>query len=524
MPRRVALAGFLHETNTFAPTRARMADFVQGGGYMPISRGRAVIERGRDINLGIGGAVEFGESAGWDMVPILWAGAIPSAHVCQDAYESITAEIISGIAGAGHLDGIFLDLHGAMVAEHEDDGEGRLLADLRAAVGPDVPIAAALDLHGNITQQMVDAADVVVGFRTYPHVDMAETGHRAARQLQALMARGAPFAKAFRRLPFLIPIAWQSTRAEPARGLYDLVAGLETGPETGPEFGPESGPVASTSFFFGFPAADFPGCGPTVICYGDTAAAADGAADAIEQAVLDAEPAFAGTSHDPDAGVIEAMRIAATATRPVVIADTQDNPGAGGDSNTTGMLRALVRQNAQRAALGNMVDPAAAAAAHDAGEGVEIDIALGGFSGISGDAPFQGRFMVEKLSDGRLVATGPFYGGAPLDMGPSACLRIGGVRVVVTSNKAQMADREMYRFVGIEPEQQAILVNKSSVHFRADFDPIAETILTCIAPGPMPVSPASLPFTNLAPGIRLEPLGRAFEPARSERKREEAIT
>jgi microcystin degradation protein MlrC len=195
-----------------------------------------------------------------------------------------------------------------------------------------------------------------------------------------------------------------------------------------------------------------------------------------------------------------------------VLADTQDNPGAGGDSNTTGMLRALVRQGATRAALGNMVDPKAAAAAHVAGVGAEIDIALGGFSGIHGDAPYKARFVVETLSDGKLIAAGPFYGGAQLDMGPSACLRIGDVRVVVTTHKAQMADQEMYRFVGIEPAEQAILVNKSSVHFRADFDPIAETILTCTASGPMPVSPASLPFTKLARGMRMEPLGRAFDP------------
>ena len=498
MTKRVAMAGFLHETNTFAPTRALMADFVQGGGYMPLARGQAVIDRGKGINLGIGGAVEFGESAGWDMVPVLWAGAIPSAHVSQDAYESISEEIISGIRDAGRIDGVFLDLHGAMVAEHEDDGEGRLLMRVRDAVGPDVPIAAALDLHGNITQQMVDAADVLVGFRTYPHVDMSDTGARAAAQLDALMARGAAFAKAFRRLPFLVPIAWQSTFSEPAKGLYDLVAHSE------------AGAVSSTSFFFGFPAADFPGCGPTVVCYGTDQAAADAAADRIEAAVLDAEPALAGTVYDPDAGVQEAMRLAEKATRPVVIADTQDNPGAGGDSNTTGMLKALVRNGAKRAALGDMVDPKAAAAAHAAGEGAEIEIALGGFSNVEGDSPFEARFAVEKLSDGKLIARGPFYGGAPLDLGPSACLRIGDVRIVVTSHKAQMADQEMYRFVGIEPTEQAILVNKSSVHFRADFDPIAETILTCAAPGPMPVSPASLPFTNLAEGIRLEPLGRPF--------------
>ncbi|MDW3221480.1 MAG: M81 family metallopeptidase [Paracoccaceae bacterium] len=500
MPDRVALAGFLHETNTFAPTKARMADFLQGGGYMPLARGSALIEQSRNINLGIGGAVLFAESAGWDIVPILWAGAVPSAYVCQDAYKCITDEIISGVAAAGDLDGVFIDLHGAMVAEHEDDGEGALLMRLRDTVGPDVPIVAALDLHGNITQKMVDAADVLVGFRTYPHVDMAETGSRAAAKLQALMTRGKPFASAFRRLPFLVPIAWQSTRAEPGKGIYDLVAEIE------------EGAIASASFFFGFPAADFPGCGPTIVCYGEAKADAERAADQIERAVLDAEPALAGTTYDPNAGVIEAMRIAQTAKRPVVIADTQDNPGAGGDSNTTGMLRALVAQGAKRAALGNMVDPNAAEMAHKAGAGARIDIALGGFSNIPGDAPFRATFTVETLSDGKFIAEGPFYGGAPLDLGPSACLRIDDIRIVVTTYKAQMADREMYRFVGIEPEQQAILVNKSSVHFRADFDPIAETILTCTAPGPMPVSPASLPFRNLAPGLRLEPMGAAFTP------------
>jgi microcystin degradation protein MlrC len=500
MSKRVALAGFLHETNTFAPSKARMEDFVQGGGYMPMARGADILAQGRDINLGISGAVQYGEIAGWEMVGIHWSGAIPSAHVCQNAYESITNEIIEGIAAEDQLDGVFLDLHGAMVAEHEDDGEGRLLMRLRTRIGPKVPIVAALDLHGNVTQDMVDAADVLVGFRTYPHVDMAETGRRAATQLDALMTRNQPYAKAFRRLPFLVPIAWQSTLSEPGRSIYALTAHIE------------SGSVASTSFFFGFPAADFPGCGPTVICYGETQDAADGAADLITEAVMAAEPALAGQSLDPDEGVIEAMRLAKTATKPVVIADTQDNPGAGGDSNTTGMLRALVKQNAQRAALGNMVDPTAAAAAHAAGLGAEIDIALGGFSGVAGDSPFKARFIVECLSDGKLTATGPFYGGAPLDLGMSACLRIGDVRVVVTSRKAQMADREMYRFVGIEPEDQAILVNKSSVHFRADFDGIAETILTCTAPGPMPISPASLPFRNLAPGMRLEPLGRVFDP------------
>ncbi len=501
MTKRVALAGFLHETNTFAPSKAEMGNFVQGGGYMPMVRGADVIAASRDINLGIGGAVAHGESAGWDLLPILWCGAIPSAHVTRDAYDRISDEIVAGIAAALPLDGVFLDMHGAMVAAHEDDGEGPLIARVREVVGADVPIVVALDLHGNITAQMVEAADALVGFRTYPHVDMAETGRRAAVQLEALMARGQPFAKAFRRLDFLIPIAWQSTVMEPARGIYDRMAALE------------GGDVSTVSFFPGFPAADFPECGPTVVAYGATQAAADAAADAVAADVNAAEPAFAGQAFDPDAGVAEAIRLAATATKPVIIADTQDNPGAGGDSNTTGMLRALVRADAKRAALGIMVDPAAAKAAHAAGQGAEIDIALGGFSGIPGDSPFRARYTVEALSDGKFITTGPFYGSAPLDLGPSACLRIGDVRVVVASHKAQMADQEMYRFVGIEPTEQAILVNKSSVHFRAHFQPIAETILVCTAPGPMPLSPASLPWTRLAPGMKLEPMGARWSPA-----------
>src|SRR6056297_1727882 len=143
----VALAGFLHETNAFAPTRADMPAFVQGGGYMPLARGASMQAQSKGINLGISGALEFGTQAGWEMIPVLFAGAIPSAHVTQDAFDKITAEIVAGIAAAGPLDGVFLDLHGAMMAEHEEDGEGALLERVRAVVGPDVPIAAALDLH-----------------------------------------------------------------------------------------------------------------------------------------------------------------------------------------------------------------------------------------------------------------------------------------------------------------------------------------------------------------------------------------
>ena len=229
------------------------------------------------------------------------------------------------------------------------------------------------------------------------------------------------------------------------------------------------------------------------------------------------EDDFDGRIFSPDEGVRYAMELAKSASKPIVIADTQDNPGAGGDSDTTGMLRALVRNNAQRAAIGVIYDPSSARAAHAAGAGSTVMLSLGGKSGIPGDAPYQETFIVERLSDGKFVAPGPYYGGRDMDMGPSACLRIGDVRVVVSSHKAQLADQSMYRYVGIEPTEQAILVNKSSVHFRADFEPIAEQLLICAAPGAMPADTAALPWTRLRPGIRIKPNGPAFIPATKSR-------
>lgn len=494
MIKRVALAGFVHESNSFAPTPADLEAFRHGGGYLPLSRGAAITDADRGLNLPIAGALAHADSAGWEIVPILYAGAVPSAPVTRDAYDRISAEIVDGIAAALPVDGVFLDLHGAMVAEGEEDGEGALLSRIRAVVGPDVPVVAALDLHGNISARMVEAADLLDGFRTYPHVDMNETGRRASAHLDRLMT-GARDAKAFRQLDFLIPIAWQSTLGQPGGRLYDLAAAPREG-------------VASLSLFMGFPAADIADCGPSVVAYGPDPAAVRAACDAVAEAVAAAEPEFAGEVLTPEQAVRRAMDIARSASRPVIIADTQDNPGAGGDSDTTGMLAALIACRADHAAIGLMVDSDAAAAAHAAGEGAEVELTLGGRSGTPGDAPYAGRFTVERLSDGICHATGPFYGGAVLELGPSACLRSAeapGVRVVLTSAKTQMADREMFRFVGIEPEAQGILVVKSSVHFRADFQPIAEMLLTAAAPGPMPVSPASLPFTRLRPGLRLAP-------------------
>jgi microcystin degradation protein MlrC len=496
---RIAVGGFLHETNTFAPTKATYDDFVHGGGWPSMTHGADVLKVMRRINAGLAGFVEAAEANGWELAPTVAAGATPSAHVTKDAFERIVKEMVDRLAAAGTIDAVYLDLHGAMVTEHLDDGEGEILARVRKVIGKDTPLLASLDLHANVSPEMIAHADALIAYRTYPHVDMADTGRACARHLALLLKTKQPLAKAFRQLPFLIPISWQCTNDQPTKSIYERLAALA------------SDAVPTLSFAPGFPAADFRDCGPSVFAYGRTQADADAAADKVVALVGSHEDDFDGRIYSPDEGVRLAMELAKSADKPVVIADTQDNPGAGGTSDTTGMLRALVRNKAS-AATGVIFDPQSAKAAHAAGVGATVTLDLGGKSGIPGDSPYRETFVVEQLSDGKFVAPGPFYGGRDMDMGPSACLRIGDVRVVVGSYKAQLADQAMYRYVGIEPTTQKILVNKSSVHFRADFEPIAAKVLICAAPGAMPADPSSLPWKHLRPGIRIKPNGPAFTP------------
>src|ERR1700755_261623 len=385
---RIAVGGFLHETNTFAPTKATYADFVHGGGWPAMAHGADVLRTMRHINVGLAGFVDAAEENAWELVPTISCGASPSAHVTKAGCERIVKVMVEGIRSAGPLDAVYLDLHGAMVTEHFDDGEGEILARVRQVIGKDLPLVVSLDLHANVTPAMMEHADALIAYRTYPHVDMPDTGRASAKHLALLLKSKQRFAKAFRQLPFLIPISWQCTNDQPTKSIYEKLAALQ------------SDAVPTLSFAPGFPAADFPDCGASVFAYGRTQADADAAADSIAALIASHESDFDGRIFTPDAGVRFAMEAAKRAGRPIVIADTQDNPGAGGDSDTTGMLRALVRNGAARAATGVIYDPESASAAHAAGEGATVRLALGGKSGIVGDAPYQESFVVEKLSDG----------------------------------------------------------------------------------------------------------------------------
>ena len=501
---RILIAGYQHETNTFAPSLADWTAFNRGDSFPAFVHGQAMVDKLTGINIPVGGFIDAAKRQGWTLVPSCWAGAIPSSFVTQDAFERIAGVICADALAArnkGGLDGIYLDLHGAAVAEHEPDSEGALIARLRAIVGPNLPIVVSLDLHANVTHRMLREADALVAYRSYPHVDMAETGERAAVLLARRFKAGQRLPMAAQRLPFLIPLNAQSTWMQPAQGLYEALQVQDNAHGT------------VLSFCMGFPASDFDECAPMVWGHGPSQAAVDQAVQALYALV--AEPTqWRLDILSAREAVTQAMALAERADKPVVVADTQDNPGAGGDSNTTGLLHALLAQGAGRrfpgqVALGLMFDAAAARAAVAAGVGAQIELALGTavptFTGQPSDPPVRGRFTVRALSDGACTLTGPMMTGLTVQLGACACLEIDGVQIAVVSGKKQLLDRELLRMVGIQPEAMRIIVVKSSNHFRADFQPIASQVLVAKAAGPMAADPADLPWQHLAAGTRLRP-------------------
>ena len=257
--------------------------------------------------------------------------------------------------------------------------------------------------------------------------------------------------------------------------------------------------------------ADFPECGMAVFGYGPDQGNVQAAVSALAHAVHDAEPDFAMDLLQPDDAVARAMKFGERGA-PVVMADTQDNPGAGGNGDTTGLLAAMLKRNPRDAVLGLLIDGASARQAHAVGIGHAAEFRLGEISGVPGHVPLAGEFAVEALGDGKFTCSGPMFGGFRMDLGPMAVLRRGNVRVVLASKKCQAADQEMFRHVGIEPRDQCMLALKSSVHFRAHFQPIAKEVLVVVAPGPAKADPTMFHWTRLRPGLRLKPGGPAFQP------------
>jgi microcystin degradation protein MlrC len=494
---RIACGGFMHETNTFVPEPTPWAMFSQEGAWPGFTRGPEILTKFRPFNIAISGFMGVAEKAGHEMVPLSWSFAQPSGRVADDVFERASAYLLADIADT-QPDAVFLELHGAMTTETIEDAEGELLARVRRLVGPDVAVVASLDLHANVTRQMVDNASFMSAYRTYPHIDWLQTGQRVAEWFDRVQSWGPRPARAFRQIPFLIPIASGCSMIEPMKGLYALLGEIEA--ETG----------VHLSLCPGFPSADIHDMGATVIGYGADQAAVDAAVDRLTQAVIRSEAAFLEHLARPEAEALDiAYGRAMRAEKPVIIADTQDNPGAGGSSITTGFLKALIARRAEKTLAALHHEPGLARKAHEAGVGETIEVTFAADGTGPGEVPLRADAEVIAVSDGRFTGTGPMVGGQPINMGPSAWLRIGGIDVVVGSVRQQPHCIAVATHLGIDITSYKVVVLKSSVHFRGDWQPYADSVVVGASPGAALDDTGVIPFQHLRPNVRRRPMSNA---------------
>jgi len=463
---RVFLAMLSHETNTFSNVPTDRAQFEA----RDLRYGGEIVEAYRGTGTCLGGMIAAAERLGVTLLPSVAASASPAGLVTRDIYEHVKQRMLADLKAAGRLDGVLLDLHGAMVPEGVDDGEGDIIAAVRRVVGPDVPIAVTLDFHGNLGNDMIAGADLLHGYKTYPHVDMGERGAEATERLIDVIGKRIRPTAALRKPPILPPLGNQGTARGPMRRLYDMADEMEKNPK-----------VISISIFAGFPHADIPdaGFGVYVVTDGDQALA-DRLADQLADTAWKHRHEFIHTALPVRDAVAKAL---AADGQPIVLADMADNTGGGAAGDGTEVLRELVRVGARSAVVACIWDPEAVEACVKAGVGASVTLDIGGKVDNRHGAPLRVTGVVRTLSDGRFVHKGPMARGLPGRLGTTAVLDVNDVKVILISYRWQTLDPEMIRFVGLDPLDHKIVVVKSTIHYRAAFEPIAREIVEVDAPG-----------------------------------------
>lgn len=490
---KIGVAGFQHETNRFSPIPTTLADFEKEDGWPGLTAGSKLFEVFPPMNIPLGGFLNYAENH-HEIIPILWASAEPGGLIEDAAFDEITGRIVDEIAAALPVDGVYLDLHGAMVTESFEDGEGELLARLRARLGREIPVVISLDLHANLTEQIVSLADVITIFRTYPHLDMAQTGYRAAQLLDEVLVSGKRPCFAYRKLPMIIPLQSQCTEIEPCRSIYSLIAD------------DNSLALAHADIAMGFPPSDIAENGPAIVTYSYCESNAEHKASQLEQAFLDYEKHFPYPLYSADEGVKLALQSSADGAS-VLLADIQDNSGAGATSDSTGLLRSLANHHVTKCVLAALYDPKAVKLAHEQGVGGVFNCQLGGQFGGHEYIPYSGTFKVVALSNGQFEYHGEMMRGGIANIGPACALRLehgeAEIDIVVTSERIQCLDQAIIRHLGIEPVEMAILAIKSTVHFRADFASIVDKIILIESPGFNPCQFNHDLLPRLRPGVRI---------------------
>jgi microcystin degradation protein MlrC len=460
---RILAAMLKHETNTFSPVPTDLARFRAWGLY----EGEAVRQAYRGTNHPLAAYLDLADERGAAIVTPVAAEAMPSGLVQREAYEHLTGLILDALREGG-FDCAMLDLHGAMVAEPDWDGEGGLLEAMRR-IAPDLPIAVTLDMHGNITERMVDNCTCLLGYKTYPHVDMAAVGRRIGEiLLDSLDGKVRPV-MAYGRLPLLAQTLRMGTADRPMGPLQAMSREEEVRPG-----------ILAASVFGGFPMADIPVAGLSAIVVADgDREAAEASRDRLLERAWAARAEFI-YRHEP---IGEAIRRAKGVNdAPVVLLDHADNVGSGGSADSMTAIRELIRHGVTDVAVAAVWDPEAVRRMQEAGPGATLALDLGGrteMTSVGARAePLRLTGKVRSLSDGEWIVRGPMYTGAKVTTGPTAVLEAEGLRIVVTSLHHEPWDAGIFTNNGIDPRHCRYLLLKSRIHYRAGFAPLAKATIT----------------------------------------------
>ncbi len=479
---KILIARLNHETNTFSPVATPLESFSP-------TYGETAYQANLGMRTAMAAFIDLANTLGATLVTPVSATANPSGPVQAAAYDALTDRIVAAVPGC---DAILLDLHGAMVAENSLDGEGDLLARVRAAA-PGVPIGVALDLHGNITQRIVDNADVVVGFKTYPHVDMYETGLHAGRLLLAMLLGGPRYTVRWRQLPLMSHTLCSTTLHGAMQRAVQAAQAAE------------QGGVPAVTIFAGFSLADIPAPFVSVVATAidspEGLAAVQSAVDRIADQIWAERGQFVYRSEALDSSMQRALAMAEGATKPVLLLDHSDNCMSGGTCDTMDVLQAALAQGLRDIAVGPLCDPQAVAELVVAGVGAQVSIALGNKVplvqlGIV-KQPMQVTGTVRAVCDGEYTVSGPIYTGQRCCMGRTVLLDMGSAQIVVTERPHEPWDLGVFQCVGVDPTQHRFLLLKSRMYCRPVFVPLSQGLIECDSPGVTSSDYALFPFARI---------------------------
>ncbi|SFP24009.1 Microcystin degradation protein MlrC, contains DUF1485 domain [Variovorax sp. PDC80] len=490
---KVLIARLNHETNTFSPVPTPLAAFGPDGPTF----GAQAYRDNKGMRTAMSAFIDLAEAAGAELVTPVSASANPSGPVDARAYDALTQRIVDAAPGC---DAILLDLHGAMVAHNSADGEGDLLVRLRAAA-PGVPIGVALDLHANVTPAMVENADVIVGFKTYPHVDMYETGEHAGRLLFDLLAgRGRP-AMRWHSLPLMAHTLRSASYTGAMQRAIDAARAAEA-----------SGESLAVSILAGFSLSDIDApCMSVIVVDAQSGERAQATADRIAAQMWREREAFVYDSEPLADSIARAKQLAEGAERPVLLLDHGDNCMSGGSCDTMDVLQEALVQGLEGIGVGPLCDPEAVAELVAAGEGARATVALGNKVSLAGigreNAPVRLTGTVRSICDGEYVITGPTYTGQRASMGRTVLFDIGAARIVVTERTQEPWDIGVFECAGLDPRRERFLLLKSRMYCRPVFEPLAAALVECDSRGVTSSDYGLFPFGKVRrPVFPLDPI------------------